>query len=428
MFLTAGHLAEKLTGKSWEELVRERIFTPLGMTRSTFSVLDSEQSDDYSLPYRETEEKTIERIPFRRIDLIGPAGSINSSLEDMCAWVACNLAGGKYRGKEIIKTATLKDIHTPHMTMGQPAQRRELSPPSYGLGWMIDTYRGHLRVHHGGGIDGFITEVSLFPQDDLGMVLFVNRTAGVPELLSRHLADRLFGLEPIDWLAEGRSGSEEIQKKVEEGKKEKAKRFRLPGTTPSHALADYAGTYEDPGYGRLTVTLEAGTLSGAINGIDFPLEHWHYEVFHGGKGGPTGQDSTFEDLLFLFEADTKGNVAAVSVQLEPSVDSIEFAKTSNPMLSDPAFLARLEGTYNLAGQTINVVLQGDHLVASVPMTAQPTYKLVPGLGTEFKLEGVPGVALTFDVPGTGPAIAIVLEQPGATLVAERSEEKVPAGS
>ena len=200
MFMTAGHLIETLTGKSWEENVRERLFDPLGMVRSTFSVLDSQRDADFAQPYRERDDdRKLERIPFRRIDLIGPAGSVNSSVNEMAKWLLFNLRHGKVGDRQLIQAATLDEIHSPQMPIPAKPERSDISAPAYAMGWVTDTYRGHRRLQHGGGIDGFITSVMFFPDDDLGLVTFTNVGSGLPSLLAQHAADRMLGLEPVDW-------------------------------------------------------------------------------------------------------------------------------------------------------------------------------------------------------------------------------------
>src|SRR4051794_14282864 len=167
MYVVAGHLIETITGQRWEENVRQRIFAPLGITNSNFSVRDSQRVTDFALPYRE-EKDEVKRIPFRNIDLVGPAGSINSSIHDMIPWLMLNLNKGKHGDRAIINASTLADIHSPQMTTGATVERADSSQPVYCLGWGISTDHGHRRLAHGGGIDGFITQVILYPDDALG--------------------------------------------------------------------------------------------------------------------------------------------------------------------------------------------------------------------------------------------------------------------
>ena len=179
MFLTAGYLTEVVTGRSWEEAVRERILTPLGMTRTNFSVADSQKEADAALPYR-LHDKKVEKMPFRPITNLGPAGSINSSVNEMSHWVIAHLNGGKYGDKRIADAATIEDMHLAHMTTGATITRPDISPTDYGMGWFVNTYRGHRRVEHGGNIDGFSANVSLFPQDGLSVVVLTNLNATPP--------------------------------------------------------------------------------------------------------------------------------------------------------------------------------------------------------------------------------------------------------
>ena len=101
----------------------------------------------------------------------------------MARWVAVHTHGGKLDGKSIISPAVLAELHTPQMTLGLPSEKKEISPASYAMGWMADTYRGHRRVHHGGAIDGFTANTCLFPDDGMGLVVLTNKDGTpLPEL------------------------------------------------------------------------------------------------------------------------------------------------------------------------------------------------------------------------------------------------------
>ncbi len=422
MFLTAGYLVEQVTGKSWEDNVRERIFGPLGMTGANFSVEDSQKAADFALPYAQEgdqpEDETVKLIPFRVITNMGPAGSINASARDMAKWVQVHLSGGKVGDKQIIGAATLADIHSPHMVIDQAPERPELSQPSYGMGWFIDTFRGHLRVEHGGNIDGFSALVTLLPQDGLGMVILTNKNGtGVPELLVRHTIDRLLKLEPaIDWNGEMLALRDRARSEVKaaEAKKEE---LRRPGTKPAHKLEEYAGDYFHPAYGPLRVEVagpQGKTLQVTYNHMTSPLEHWHYETFNGGKGV---EPPIFEDQKFLFETDTRGNVVAVKTNFEPTLaEGITFEKKPDARLSDIAYLARFVGDYDLTGQTISVQLAGNVLTVNVP--GQPQYHLVPELGGEFSLQEARSFRVRFDEQD-GKVTAMIFLQPNGVFTSKR---------
>lgn len=331
MYMTAGYLAGQVSGGSWEEVMQKRLFGPLGMVRSSFSVTDSQRDDDFAYPYR-SNGRSAERIPFRRLAVIGPAGSVNSSVNEMARWLLFNLSGGKTGDRQLIAPATLAEIQSPQMVTGKRLRRGVLQSV-YGMGWNVEVYRGHRRVEHGGGIDGFSTSAMLFPDDDLGIVSFDDGEYGnlaISELINNCIADRMLGLEPIDWLehdkkdAEQQSSSEQHKQDIEErdGRQDEE---RAADTKPSHPLAAYAAEYHNPGYGTLTITLATADLDVKYNGIVVPLSHWRYDVWKGTATRDTAS-SFFEDMKFVFRSDTEGRISSVEAAFEGSVSPIIFEK------------------------------------------------------------------------------------------------------
>lgn len=416
MFMTAGYLTGQLSGQTWEEVMRERLFEPLGMRRTSFSVARSQKDSDFAYPYKENDEHEIERIPFRPIDLIGPAGSVNSSVIEMSSWLLFNLNEGTVDNQKLINPATLADIQSPHMTTGRTPDRPEISQSTYGMGWGINTYRGHRRITHGGGIDGFITSVMLFPDDDLGLVSFNNGQSGISSLLSQHAADRILGLEPIDWLGEAREKRKK-RLEVKEEAEEKKKATKITGTHPSHSLDAYVGDYHHPGYGRLKISIAGEGLELTYNGIVSPLEHWHYNVWNGAE---TDGDPTFENEKFLFRSDVDGNIAAVESTFEPSAAPILFKKKPNRQLFDPQYLSNLTGTYSIVDKTKLIVeLVGDILTVTIP--GQPTYTLEPDISGRFVFKEVRTLSLAFVQGDQGKATKVLIHQSGSISEAERQE-------
>jgi CubicO group peptidase (beta-lactamase class C family) len=412
MFMTAGYLAGQLSGGTWEEAMRGRLFGPLGMDRSNFSVADSQRDPDCALPYRENDEDALERIPFRAIDLVGPAGSVNSSVKEMTRWLLFNLRGGQVGETRLINASSLAEIHSAQMTTGATPERPDISAATYGMGWVVDTYRGHRRLAHGGGIDGFITSVMLFPDDDLGLVSFTNVGSGLPSLLSQHAADRILGLEQVDWIGEALGRRQKGKAAAKEAAKKK-EATRVADTRPSHPLEDYVGVYEHPGYGRLEVTRSEAVLTAHFNGIAAPLEHWHYDVW---SGAETEGDPTFENLKFLFRGNVDGLVASVESTLEPTASPIVFEKRPDPRLSDPDYLSRFVATYQTAtGTRIRIELSGDALVASIP--GQPSRTLVPDLSGRFVLKEVRVVSVGFEADAQGKVTKAVFYQPDGVFEA-----------
>lgn len=420
MYLTAGYLVEQVSGMSWEDFVRTRIFAPLGMSASNFSVIASQKADDFALPYAE-EKESIKLIPFRNIDAIGPAGSINSNLTDMVKWVKLNLNNGKTPGTEpvevpapqIISEAMLTQQHTPYMMMSEPIKYTEVSHTNYGLGWFISQYRGHKRVSHGGNIDGFSALVSLMPQDNFGIVVLTNRNGNpMPNIAAARATDLLLQLEPVDWHA--RIKAEVAKAKEAEKQKSDAEAAeRKPNTKPSHALVDYAGEFEHPGYGVVTVKLEGKALKSRFNSFNMAMEHWHYDVFRA-----VVEDDPDQKFLFTFYSNDKGDIDRLEVPMDLNVKPIVFTRKAGAEMSDPKFLAQFVGEYDLNGQNVAVAIKGENML-TVTVPGQPTYELEPYKGTEFKLKGLTGFSLRFTLDAKKRASEAVFLQPNGVFSAKR---------
>ena len=366
MFMVAGYLVETVDGRPWEEAVRARIFRPLGMDSSNFSVLDSQKADDFARPYDEQEGK-VRVIPFRDITNVGPAGSINSNVADMARWVAVHTHGGKLGGKTIISPAVLDDLHTPQIPTGSGYGRprrtgRRSRPARTRMGWMIDTYRGHRRVHHGGAIDGFTAKTCLFPDDGMGIVVLTNKD-GTPLPETDHpargrpaagaRADRLAGRgpRPAEQGPRRRQGGQE-----EEGVGPAPRhaspptRWRnTPATTSIPATArsrsSSATASSSPSTTASGPRSSTGTTRSSTPPRPTTTPRWPTS---------TGRSSSRPTSRATFNA--------VAVPLEPSVKPIVFTRRPDRKLSDPEYLKRFEGEYELAGQTATIRLQGHVLI------------------------------------------------------------------
>jgi CubicO group peptidase (beta-lactamase class C family) len=387
MFLTAGYMVGRLTNSSWEEFTRRRIFEPLGMTSSNFSVGDSNKSADYSLPYEKKEGKVVE-VPFRDIDSIGPAGSINSNVNDMLKWVEFQVNKGKVGDKQVVSEAGQREVYTPAMFMRQPMlslQPDKQAVMSYGLGWFIETYRGHMVVHHGGSIDGFYFLNAFLPNDNLGVVVLSNLGGSPLVWISMgYILDMVLGLDPV-WEKLSVERFNEAKKEEAEAKdKEKEEEAeRVKDTKPSHPLDAYVGDYEHPAYGVISIELKDNALQGKYYSFDFKLDHWHYDVFKPSDHLPK--------VMFL--TNLKGDVDGLSVAMEPAVAPILFTRKPSAAMKDPKFLAQFQGAYEIRGTTLTVSLKADALFVDRP--GQPTVELVPYKGTEFTIKGREGSSVKF---------------------------------
>lgn len=413
MFMTAGYLVGNIAGASWERFVQNRIFIPLGMTSSNFSVNDSQKSKNFALPYLEKDNKVIE-IPFRNIDTVGPAGSINSSVMDMANWLLLNLNKGKIGNQQVISEASLKEIHSPQMLSSKSYKYDETFYSMYGMGWVVTNYRGHLLLQHGGGIDGFTAYVSLMPRDNIGIVILTNLGGtSLPPIIANNAYDRLLGLTQIPWDKRIREVRDKAREAAKKAKKEKDKDRKL-NTKPSHSLEDYAGDYEHPGYGVVSITKEGEQLKGIINSIPFTMKHYHYDIFD------FHNELMDRPMKFSFFTDAKGNIGSFSVQLEPAVKDIVFTRMPEKAMMEKSFLQKFVGEYELSGIVTTVSLKGEKtLVLTVP--GQPEYTLVPYKGTAFNLKGLSGYSIEFIVDESGNVKEAKITQPNGVFTAKKKK-------
>ncbi len=408
MFLTAGYLVGTITGSSWESGLQKLVLDPLGMNRTNFSVKQSAADPDHSLGYR-VQRDSVQRMPFRDISLIGPAGSINSSAEEMLKWVGLHLAGGKLGSTQVMQAITLRDMYRPYTPISGLGDDNELGPMSYGLGWFIDTYRGHYRVQHGGNIDGFTASVTMLPKDGIGIVVLVNQNgAALGELVARHAMDRLLGGATRDWSGQALVRSKAAQAVASSASQKKAA-ARVPNAPPAHPLAAYVGTYADSGYGTASITLERDTLRVTYNGISAKLQPWHYETFSALRNP---DDPTFEDAQFTFRTAAAGRVEAVLATMDANVPPALFQRQPDPLLLSAPYLQQFTGRYQIPGGPVVVVsLRGDVLFWTQG-NAAPT-ELAPEQGTRFVIKAMRSIEITFTLAAAGKVTGARAVQPGA---------------
>lgn len=322
MFMAAGYLTEQVTGKSWDDQVRERIFAPLGMVRSNTSVRESPGAGDFSHPYTWRDGKWV-RLPFRNLDPVGPAGSINSTIDDMLKYIQFRIDMGEAGGKRLLSLDNERQMQAPQMHLSTIPDFRELGHSAYGLGLNVTSYRGRRQVGHGGGIDGFISAMAWLPEDRIGVMVMTNLSGNnpVPTLVQRQVFDRLLGITPIDWVSRQRRLDREAQGRAQTARETRAKE-RKPGTAPSHPLAAYAGRFEHPGYGAATIAVVGSALQVSIDDVVAPLGHYHYDVFELADPGAVVPFSGLAEFL----SGPDGTIDRVRLPLEAALPGIEFRR------------------------------------------------------------------------------------------------------
>ena len=313
MFLAAGQVIRSVSGKEWDDFVQERIFVPLGMKDTGTSIRTLSQSKDVATPHSKFDGQVMP-IPYRNIDNIAPAGSINSNVVDMAQWVRLHLGNGTYEGKQLLSPAAVREMAMPQTVIrleGQmAAQYPEAHFLTYGLGWFLSDYRGKKLVEHGGSIDGMRALVAMIPEEKLGVVILTNLSGSLISIpLSYRIFDAYLGAAPRDWSAEMLKTMRGLEERAR-ATAAKQDAERVAGTKPSLALDKYVGEYRSEMYGDASVALENGALT-LRRGPQFigKMEHWHYDVFR-----VTWADRQMGRGFVSFRLDQRGRVAEMTME------------------------------------------------------------------------------------------------------------------
>jgi len=282
MFIAAGKVIEKVSGKSWCDFVTERILNPLGMSRTVCSI--KTLPDNAAFPHNESGGKL--RVLHRgNVDGAYSAAALNSSVADLSKWVRTQLGKGKFEGKQIFSEAQAWNMHQPYLAqqISEPGWKGNPTRHFTGvaMGWFVYDYYGKKVINHSGGLDGMLSYTVLIPEENVGFVVLTNNESPAFAIMMNKIRDVFVNAPKRDWNAEA---VEQMKgnKAAAADEAKKADAARVANTKPSLALSAYAGTYSDKMYGDITVADEKGKL--VMRFLPSPnfvadLEHWHYDTW-----------------------------------------------------------------------------------------------------------------------------------------------------
>lgn len=410
MFMTAGYLGGQISKSSWEDLVKDALFTPLRMKRSNFSVAAMKADANVSQAYELNTKREVVRIEYQGIDAAGPAGSINSSVDEMARYIRMMLAGGMFEGKQVLLEADVQAMMQPQMPSGRDSFSDLFGFQHYGMGLFAQTYRGVEIAHHGGDVEGLSALLVLVPSKKIGVVVLANRSGtSLRDALPYEIIDRLLGLESSGLFARHRK-EEESGFTAQDAAKAAGATDRKPETKPARPLAEYAGEYLHPGYGPMKVRLEKDRLVLSYNNVTTPLDHWHYEVFQ----SPADRQNPLELTRVQFNSDFSGDVASLSIPLEPRVEPIVFTRQPPAEMRDRKFLESLAGEYDNGGVPVTIAVREDNVLQYIALGN--VRELIPVRGTYFRIKGLTGVAIEFMRSPAGQFDRMAIYSPGSENV------------
>ncbi len=420
MFMMQGAVVEKISGKSWEDNIREKIFAPLGMSKSDVSLGEWTKNSDEAFGYDVKDDSLIKKQDHYDIAAMSPAGSINSCVTDMAKWVTLWIHGGKLNGKEIIPSSYVNEAITVQMAIGGGVPDKampEVYFSGYGFGWFLSSYRGHYRVEHGGNIDGFSASTCFYPTDSVGVIVLTNQNgSAVPSVVRNLISDKILGLKYYDWetYLKSSSDSAKIKEKAAESKKVKD---TAAVVKPSHKLIDYEGLYTNPGYGTFEIALKNDSFFIKVPKMNLWMQHKNYDIFNIWPiDDEDGIDTTGTSFTAQFNTGLSGYIESASVNLEPSVKPIVFTRSSKEIINDS--LQAYIGEYQISTVTIKIYTKNDNsLYMSVP--GQPEYKLIPIDKDKFSLKNLNGFSVQFNRNDENKVIEMLSIQPNGTFKANK---------
>jgi CubicO group peptidase (beta-lactamase class C family) len=317
-FLTAGEIIPRVTGKPWEVYLKENIFAPLGMVNTLALTADMPKALNRTVPHTLIDGR-LTAIPYCNIDGLAPAGSISSSVNDMGKWMMALLDNGKAGNKQVIPEAAIAATRQPQNFVSSVRHLNgETGFELYGLGWFLQDYAGRHLVMHDGGVNGYVSSVTLVPQEKLGIVILTNTDQNsLYEALRWEIMDAYFKMQYRNYsdvyLAQYKNGSNAqllADKKLRDSVALNIK--------PALSLRKYTGKYVNDLYGNMTIE------DGEDNTLDMRFEH-HPKMFAklqplgGNRFYVTFSDPTLGKAVFPFVVQA-GKVTGVRVKVADFVE------------------------------------------------------------------------------------------------------------
>lgn len=422
MYLAQGVIIEKVTGISWEDNVSEKLFEPLKMSRSNLYIDELEKSEDIAFGYELKNDSIIQKTDYYNIAGMSPAGSINSSVNEMSNWLITWVNGGKFNDKEILPATFVNQAMSSQMVVSGSVPGKEhpdLHLSNYGYGWFISSYKGHYRVQHGGNIDGFSANVCFFPGDSIGIVVLTNQNgSAIPSVVRNIIADRVLNESSTDWNKELKEREEKAAREQKEAKSESVSN-RKSGTKPSHILEEYTGTYTHSGYGSFDLLVERDSLFAQFPLMKFWLRHHHYDIFVPFEVEKSGIDTTeTSELRFNFTTNNSGEIASLQVKMEAALDPVKFKRTPDLIALDKEILEKYVGEYELSGIPLKIYMKGDKTLILF-IQGQPEYEFFATGRYNFSIKALEGYKLEFIEGEKEAIIEVLFIQPNGTFKAKR---------
>jgi len=266
LYIVAGEVVARVTGKSWDEFVEQQIIEPLGMskTAASFSRLkDKTNVIDAHAPVN----GKVQVIARSSMKLGHSAGGINSNVTDLCKWVQLWLDKGKYGdglSKSLFSPNVYREMTSPQtiVPVGGPGVYNTHFA-SYGLGFGLSDVQGYKQISHTGGLEGMVTQITMIPELNLGIIVLTNQQEGSAfTAITNQIKDGYFGIKGTNRVKEystlRKSQLERTNRFLDSTWKEIEK---VQQSAKAHIdVNKFAGIYQDVWFGDVIISAKDGKL------------------------------------------------------------------------------------------------------------------------------------------------------------------------
>jgi CubicO group peptidase (beta-lactamase class C family) len=264
LYIVAGEVAERASGIKWEDLVEQRIMKPLGMQKTAGSLYRLKDNTNAVRPHAPVEGK-LQVLNIDWSESANAAGGIWSNVTDWSKWVIAQMNHGKY-GEGLQSKIFSAEVHEETWTPQTIIKAGTAAPynthfAAYGLGWFLSDVKGYKQVTHTGGLAGMVTQVVMFPELQLGIIVFTNQQSGAAfNAISRTIQDSYLGVSGYNWV---KIMKERVDKGEAEAKKigedvEKDMQAQLSKAGGKFNFQPYLGTYKDVWFGDIEISMKNG--------------------------------------------------------------------------------------------------------------------------------------------------------------------------
>lgn len=259
-FVAAGELIPIITGRQWEDVIRDSILIPLNMNRTLVLAGETKNVTNIASPHTIVGNKT-EVIPFANLDNLAAAGSIMSSAKDMSNWLLAQLGNGMLNNKQEIPANAILALRTPYSIIASdPRDNKTTHFYLYGLGLGINDFGGKMYYSHTGGVDGFLSVVIFMPEENLGIVVMTNNDQNRFFLnVANEIRDAFLGLPYKNYSKTSLEQFNSSKKQADE-RLDSLRNVAKQGNKPSLPLESFTGKYNNDLYGDILISAEKGKL------------------------------------------------------------------------------------------------------------------------------------------------------------------------